>query len=145
MVQEALWPGIPPNHPQEATAGLDISSDDEMLVLFTTEVGEDIATMRLALQQLEQDERLDSPAFLALKRTAHKVAGTAAAIGWDSMSKIAPHMETVIRLLEGGAIVYLTGLIALGHAVGALESTLQTIVSPAHAHLHSFLAPPDAY
>src|SRR5260221_4183110 len=76
MLQEALWPGIPPNHPQEATAGLDISSDDEMLVLFTTEVGEDIATMRLALQQLEQDERLDSPAFLALEPTAPQVAGT---------------------------------------------------------------------
>ncbi len=145
MLQEALWPGIPPNHPQEATAGLDISSDDEMLVLFTTEVGEDIATMRLALQQLEQDERLDSPAFLALKRTAHKVAGTAAAIGCDSMSNIARHMETVIRLLEGGTIVYLTGLIALGHAVGALESTLQSIVSYGYESINSLLELEEEY
>src|SRR5260370_6513182 len=113
MVQEALWPGIPPNHPQEATAGLDISSDDEMLVLFTTEVGEDIATMRLALQQLEQDERLDSPAFLALKRTAHKVAGTPAPFGLDSVSKIARPMRPAIQFLAGVAMVYLTRYIAL--------------------------------
>jgi chemosensory pili system protein ChpA (sensor histidine kinase/response regulator) len=145
MLQEALWPGIPPNHPQEATAGLDISSDDEMLVLFTTEGGEDIATMRLALQQLEQDERLDSPAFLALKRTAHKVAGTTAAIGCDSMSKIARHMETVIKLLEGGAIVYLTGLIALGHAAGALESTLQSIASHGYESINPLLELEEEY
>src|SRR5258708_24849337 len=74
MLQEALWPGIPPNHPQEATAGLDISSDDKMLVLFTTEVREDIATMRPALQHFEQDELLTSPAFLALQRTTPKMA-----------------------------------------------------------------------
>ncbi len=145
MLQEALWPGIPPNHPQKATAGLDISSDDEMLILFTTEVDEDIATMRLALQQLEQDERLDSRAFLALKRTAHKVAGTAAAIGCDSMSNIARHMETVIKLLEGGAIVYLTGLIALGHAVGALESTLQGIVSHGYESINPLLELEEEY
>jgi chemosensory pili system protein ChpA (sensor histidine kinase/response regulator) len=145
MFQEALWPGISPNHPQEATAGLDISSDDEMLLLFTTEVDEDIATMRLALQQLEQDERLDSRAFLALKRTAHKVAGTAAAIGCDSMSNIARHVETVIKLLEGGAIVYLTGLIALGHAVGALESTLQSIVSHGYESINPLLELEEEY
>src|SRR6266481_7877375 len=95
MLQEALWPGIPPNHPQEATAGLDISSDDEMLVIFTTEAGEDIAAMRLALQQLEQDDQVDSLSFKALKRSAHKMAGTAAAIGCDSMSAIARYMELV--------------------------------------------------
>src|SRR5271157_887464 len=84
-----------------------LMSDDEMLVLFATEADEDIATMRLALQQLEQDYRLDSQSLKALKRSAHKVAGTAAAIGCDSISTIARHMETVIKLVEDGSVVYL--------------------------------------
>src|SRR6266446_5719168 len=106
-----------------------IESEDEMLVIFTTEAGEDIAAMRLALQQVEQDDQVDPPSFKALKRSAHKMAGTAAAIGCDSMSAIARYMELVIKLVEDGSIVYLTGLIALVHAVRALESTLQSIAS----------------
>ena len=106
-----------------------IESEDEMLVIFTTEVGEDIAAMRLVLQRLEQDDQVDSPSFKALKRSAHKIAGTAAAIGCDSMSTIARYIELVIRLVEDGSVVYLTGLIALVHAVLALESTLQSIAS----------------
>src|SRR5260370_1159724 len=61
------------------------------------------------------------------------------------MSKIARHMETVIRLLEGGAIVYLTGLIALGHAVGALESTLQSIVRHGYESINSLLELEEEY
>jgi hypothetical protein len=55
-------------------------SEDDMLALFATEADEDITTMRLAVQQLEQNNRLDSQGLKALKRCAHKVAGTAAAI-----------------------------------------------------------------
>src|SRR5579859_7352398 len=58
-----------------------LMSDDEMLVLFATEADEDIAAMRVALQRLGQDDRLDSQSLKVLKRSAHKVAGTAAAIG----------------------------------------------------------------
>jgi chemosensory pili system protein ChpA (sensor histidine kinase/response regulator) len=106
-----------------------LMSDDEMLVLFATEADEDIATMRLALQRLGQDDRSDAQSLNALKRCAHKVAGTAAAIGCDSMSTIAHHMETVIKLVEGGSLVDLTGSIALVHALQALELTLQSIAS----------------
>lgn len=104
-------------------------SDDEMLAFFATEADEDIAAMRLALQRLEQDGHLDSQSLQVLKRSAHKVAGTAAAIGCDSMSTIAHHMETVIKLLEDGSVTYVTGSIALVHAVQALELTLQSIAS----------------
>src|SRR2546428_96031 len=106
-----------------------LMSDDEMLVLFATEADEDIATMRLALQRLGQDDRLDSQSLKALKRCAHKVAGTAAAIGCDSMSTIAHHMETVIKLVESGSVIDMTGSIALVHALQALELTLQSIAS----------------
>ena len=75
-----------------------------MLALFASEVDEEIATMRLAVKQLEQDNRLDSRGLKALKRCAHKVAGTAAAIGCASMSTIARHIETIIKLVEGESI-----------------------------------------
>ena len=64
-----------------------------------------------------------------LKRCAHKVAGTAAAIGCASMSTIARHIETIIKLFEGGSLSPQTTLIALTHSIQALEATLQTIVS----------------
>ena len=49
-------------------------SEDDMLALFATEADEDITTMRLSVQQLEQANRFDSPDLKALKRHAHKVA-----------------------------------------------------------------------
>ncbi len=104
-------------------------TDDEMLVLFATEADEEIATMRVALQRLGQDDLLDFQCLKALKRSAHKVAGTAASIGCDSMSTIAHYMETIIRLVEDGSVILLTGSIALVHALQALELTLQSIAS----------------
>jgi chemosensory pili system protein ChpA (sensor histidine kinase/response regulator) len=104
-------------------------TDDEMLSLFVTEAGEDIAIMRSALQRLEQDFRLDSHGLEALKRSAHKVGGTAAAIGCDSMSTIARHIETVIKLVGDGSVIDVRGSIALASAVQALEMTLHSISS----------------
>jgi chemosensory pili system protein ChpA (sensor histidine kinase/response regulator) len=115
-------------HQSDTGQSSTLMSEDDMLVLFATEADEDIATMRSVLQQLEQDDHIDAPCLKALKRSAHKVAGTAAAIGCNSMSTIAHHMEAVIKLVEDGTMVYLTGLIALVHAVRALELTLQSIV-----------------
>ncbi len=120
-------------------------SEDNMLAFFITEVDEDIAAMRLALQQLEQDDRLDSPGLKALKRTAHKVAGTAAAIGCDSMSTIARYIEAVIKMVEDGAVVYLAGLIALVHTVRALESSLQSIASHGYESKIPLLELQDEY
>src|SRR5260370_19105083 len=127
-LQEVSQPASPLKQPYETQAGATMN-DEDMRVFFTTEADEDIASMHLALQQLEQDERLDSPGLVALKRTAHKVAGTAAAIGCDSMSTIARHMEAIIKLLEGGAIVFLTSFISLANAVKALQFHLERISS----------------
>ena len=111
----------------ETTQSPSLISDDEMLAFFATEADEDIATMRLALQRLEQDDRLDSQNLEALKRSAHKMAGTAAAIGCDSMSTIARHMEKIIELVEDGNVMYVTGSIALAHAVACLGRLLYLI------------------
>ncbi|HWZ20200.1 MAG TPA: response regulator [Ktedonobacteraceae bacterium] len=104
-------------------------SEDDMLALFATEADEEIAAMRLAVKQLEQDNRLDSRGLKALKRGAHKVAGTAAAIGCASMSTIARHIETIIKLMEDESLAIQTGLIALLNAMQALEATLHSLLS----------------
>ena len=104
-------------------------SEDDMLALFATEADEDIATMRMAIQRIERANMLDSQGMKTLKRCAHKIAGTAAAIGCASMSTIARHVETIIILVEGGNLSLQITLIALTHSVQALEATLQSIVS----------------
>jgi chemosensory pili system protein ChpA (sensor histidine kinase/response regulator) len=104
-------------------------SEDEMLALFATEANEDITSMRMTVQQLERDNRLDSQSLKALKRYAHKVAGTAGAIGCASISTIARHVETIIKFVEDGSVPFQTTLIALSHSIQALEATLHSIVS----------------
>jgi chemosensory pili system protein ChpA (sensor histidine kinase/response regulator) len=104
-------------------------SEDDMLALFATEVDEEIAAMRLAVKQLELDNRLDSRGLKALKRCSHKVAGTAAAIGCASMSTIARHIETIIKLMEGESLAIQAGLIALFNSMQALDATLHSLVS----------------
>src|SRR5258708_14331556 len=106
-----------------------ISEDDDMLVLFATEAEEDIARMHHALDQLKQEERLDAPAFESLHRTAHKLKGTAGPIGYNSISAIARHIEMAIGHLKDRDVVYGMGMLALTHALQALETTLQSIGS----------------
>jgi chemosensory pili system protein ChpA (sensor histidine kinase/response regulator) len=113
----------------ESTTSL---SEDDMLALFAIEADEDITTMRLAIEQFEQNKHFDSQSVKVLKRCAHKVAGTAASIGCASLSLIAHHVETIIKLVENGSLVSQTGSIALMHSVQALEATLESIVSDSY-------------
>src|ERR1051326_6453571 len=73
--------------------GLGVESPEDMLMLFASEADEDIGTMRRALQQLEQDNAIDSPGLVTLGRAAHKVKGTAGAMGCEAMSTIALRIE----------------------------------------------------
>ncbi len=120
-------------------------SEDDMLAVFATEADEDITTMRLAVQQLEQDNRLDSQGLKALKRCAHKVAGTAAAIGCASMSTIARHVEAIIKLVEDGSLAFQTGLTALFNSMQALEATLHTLVSNGFEGMNPLLELEEEY
>src|SRR5712692_2660775 len=105
---------------------------DDMLGIFTSEAEEAIATMRRALDQLEQDDRLDSPGFSVLQRTAHKLKGTAGSIGYEALATLAHHTEALVELVKSGTVIYLTGLVVLIHAVYALEMTLQSILTDGH-------------
>ncbi len=114
-------------------------SEDEMLAIFATEVDEDIAEMQRALGAL-QLEYLGSqdvsalpasalPALAAVRRGAHKIRGTSAAIGCNAMSTIAHAIEALVDLARSRKIEPHTGLLALGHTVEALKTTLESVVT----------------
>ena len=109
-------------------ASLQVPPDD-MLGIFVEEAEEAFATMRHALEQLEQDDRSDAPAFSLLQRTAHKLKGTAGSIGYEALSTLAQHVQALVKLVQGGRLIYVTGLIALIQTVQALEMTLQNILT----------------
>ena len=105
-----------------------VESPDDMLMLFANEAEEDIATMRRALLDLEQDNHAHSPGLVTLGRAAHKLKGTAGAMGCEMMSTIALHIEEEIQLLKEEKITVFTGLSVMVHALKALEVTLQGVV-----------------
>lgn len=108
---------------------LNIVNPEDMLMLFASEADEDLSIMRRALNQLEQDNQTNSPGLVTLGRTAHKLKGTAGAMGCEAMSTIALKIEEEIQLIKDGRIAFLTGLMALVHAINALEVTLQSALN----------------
>jgi chemotaxis protein histidine kinase CheA/CheY-like chemotaxis protein len=102
---------------------------EEMLVLFVTEADEDIMLMRESLRHLEQDDSADPTSLMALQRTAHKLKGTAGSIGYERISIIAQYVEKFVAAVKNGTINNLAGLIAIMHAVQALEATLYGIAA----------------
>src|SRR6266566_5069596 len=125
----AISQGDREGRPYPTRADAASEPEDEMLTIFVSEVGEDIAALRRALEQAEIDDRIDSPGFLTLQRVAHKIRGTAAAIGCEAISVIAHHIEMLIQHMKKGEILLLSGLFALGNAMGALEMTLHSVVA----------------
>lgn len=118
----------------------DVAIDDEMLAVFTNEVREDIATLRRALEHVEQDERLDSPGLLALRRAAHKIRGTSSAIGCEIMSTIAHSIELLIDMAHSEQVELFTTVIALSHAIGALQMTLESVETEKQEHMLPLLS-----
>src|SRR6266581_3862708 len=77
---------------------------DDMLMLFVTEADEDIATMHQVLQQLEHEALLTAAMSQVLRRTAHKLKGTAGAVGCEHVSSIARYIELLIDLVNNDAV-----------------------------------------
>jgi len=96
---------------------LGIENPEDMLMLFASEADEEISLMRRALQELEQDNATTSPGLTAIGRSAHKLKGTAGAMGCDSMSAIALKIEEEIQLIRDQKVAFFSGLLALVHAI----------------------------
>lgn len=108
---------------------LGTENPEDMLILFASEADEDLGTMRRALQQVEQDNHVNSPGLVFLGRAAHKLKGTAGAMGCEAMSTIALRIEEEMQLIKAGKVDFFMGLITLVHAINALEVTLQSVVN----------------
>ncbi len=107
-------------------------SHEDMLLLFASEMDEDIGHMKDALSQLEQGDTLDETRFTVLRRAAHKIRGTAGAMECHAMASIARHIEEVIAQITTGVLLPLIGLNVLVQAVLALEVTLQDLLTHGH-------------
>jgi chemotaxis protein histidine kinase CheA/ActR/RegA family two-component response regulator len=125
----------PETHDDIATSPLaeqDLLSPDDMLSLFVGEVNEDITKIRRALQNLDMDETLDRGRLQVLQRAAHKIKGTAGAVGCMAMSSIAQRMEELIKIIIQGAVAPFVGLNVLMQTARALEMTLKSVVTYGH-------------
>ncbi|HYL44585.1 MAG TPA: response regulator [Ktedonobacteraceae bacterium] len=125
----------PETHDDITTSPLaeqDILSPDDMLSLFVGEVNEDITQIRRALQNLDMDETLDHGRLQVLQRAAHKIKGTAGAVGCMAMSHIAQYMEELIKVIIQGDVAPFVGLNVLMQTALALEVTLKSVVTYGH-------------
>ncbi len=107
-------------------------SQQEMLLLFASEMDEDVGQMKHALSQLEQGDTLDETRFTVLRRAAHKIRGTAGAMECHAMASIARHIEEVVAQITTDVLLPLVGLNLLVQAVLALEVTLQDLLTYGH-------------
>ncbi|GAC1402532.1 MAG: hypothetical protein NVSMB49_18720 [Ktedonobacteraceae bacterium] len=104
-------------------------TNEDMVLLFTAEVDEDITQMKQALSQLEQDDTLDMTRFTSLRQIAHKIRGSAGVMECHAMATIAHHIEDVVAHIHNSSLFPLVGLNALVQAVLALEVTLQDFLT----------------
>src|SRR5579884_1723826 len=117
-----------------ASSLIDENFIEDMLSVFAFEADEDIAILRRTLRQIEREDTLDTGRLMTLQHLAHKIKGTAGAVGCFAMSTIAYHIEAISRLIINGTVDPLMGLPALVDAVFALEVTLDGLVADRQEH-----------
>src|SRR5579863_123835 len=101
-------------------------SDEDMLLLFISEIEEDVSVLRNSILQITLGEALDSVRLQVLERKAHKIKGTAGAFGCEILSTIARYTETLLRMITQGSLIDLSLLI---QAISALDGTLISLVT----------------
>src|SRR5579885_1034663 len=120
-----------------ASSLIDENFIEDMLSVFAFEADEDIAILRRTLRQIEREDRLDTGRLMTLQHLAHKIKGTAGAVGCFAMSTIAYQIEAIARLIGAGTVNQLIGLKALVQAVLALEVTLDGLIADRVEHTDS--------
>ncbi|GHO75000.1 hypothetical protein KSD_27710 [Ktedonobacter sp. SOSP1-85] len=103
---------------------------DDMLVIFVDEVEEDIARIRRALNQLEQQDgtSIDSARLVTVKRAAHKIRGSAGMVECSNLSTIAHYLEEISEYVLAGRVEPFLSLNALVRGAHALEVTLEGFI-----------------
>jgi chemosensory pili system protein ChpA (sensor histidine kinase/response regulator) len=124
------WDTVPSepslSSPRQNTDGDEILKD--ILLVFFSEVEEDIMAMRQALSRLEQGDSIDPAPLAFIRRVAHKIRGTAGTMSYHTLAAIAASIERIVGAITSGKIAALLGVNALVQAVFALETTLHDIM-----------------
>src|SRR5579883_1875487 len=116
------------------TSLIDENFLEDMLSIFAFEADEDIALLRRTLRQIEREDALDTARLTTFHHIAHKIKGTAGAVGCLAMPTIAYQIEAIARLITAGTVSQLIGLKALVQAVLALEVTLDGLIADRVEH-----------
>jgi chemosensory pili system protein ChpA (sensor histidine kinase/response regulator) len=122
-----IWSDPPTQKEAEKTAD-DVALNREMRQLFISEVQEDLERMQQVLFQLEHDDTITPIRFTSLKRTAHKIRGTAGAVECYTLATIADGMEILVDQVNSGMLFPVIAVNALILAVCTLEDTLVSLV-----------------
>lgn len=101
---------------------------DEMLMVFASEIDEDITRLRHALSQLEQNDTLDLSRFTPIRRIAHKIRGTAGSVNYEAIAAIGTIIEEIVIQVMQHLLFPLVGMSILVQAIHALEMTLQSLL-----------------
>lgn len=109
------------------TAEVDEDVDD-MLLLFVTEVDEDLTMMLTTLQHLEHEQELTPLHFHPLQRAGHKIRGSAGFMACEALSAMAHHVEEFAREVVEGKRTPASGLRVLRPAILGLQQILEGIV-----------------
>ena len=101
-----------------------MQQDDDLLSLFHAEATDDIALLRSALQQVMQDESSQLARLNALMRPAHKIRGTAGAVGKDTLSELAHIIEIIVQQTQNMLITPQIALSTLQKVIDAMAALL---------------------
>jgi chemosensory pili system protein ChpA (sensor histidine kinase/response regulator) len=104
-------------------------SFEDMLLVFVAEVGEDISTLRRALNQLEHESHIQSGRFEVFRRHGHKIHGSASFVEYHTVVKIAQHIEDIATQALHGTMPPAISVKALQYTIVALETIFQDIIT----------------
>jgi len=110
---------------------------DDMLMVFSSEIDEDIGRLRHALSLLEQDDVLDMSRFTSIRRIAHKIRGTAGSVDCKVIEAIGSILEEIVDQTTQHKLFPLIGISVLVQAVHALELTLQGLLDTGQESLEA--------
>ena len=105
---------------------------DDMLMIFASEIDEDITRLRHALSLLEQDDTLDLSRFTPIRRIGHKIRGTAGSVDYTVIEAIGSIMEEIVDQTLQHRLFPLIAISVLVQAVHALERTLESLLNSGH-------------
>jgi chemosensory pili system protein ChpA (sensor histidine kinase/response regulator) len=104
------------------TATAQNNEDNDLLLLFHNELEDDIAQLRVCLQQIGKTEAPELARLSALLRPAHKIRGTSGAMGYDQISELAHSIEVIVQQAQQQLIPPYLALTFLMRAVDSLSA-----------------------